>query len=46
MKTQNKLIYFIEFIALIKEKAEILRYICISNNEEVEEWVANLWAVL
>ena len=27
MKTQNKLIYFIEFIAIIKEKTEILRYI-------------------
>ena len=47
-KTQNKPIYLFDFISLIKEKTEILRsvYVNIMNNEEVELWVADLWAVV
>ena len=43
-KTKNKNIYFIDFIALIKAKIEIIKYIHASNNEEVDQWVADLWA--
>ena len=45
-KTQNKPIYFLDFITLIKDKTEVLRRINKMNNEEVESWVADLWAVV
>ena len=45
-KTQNKSIYFLDFISLIKEKTEILRNISIINNEEVDSWVSDLWVVI
>ena len=45
-KTQNKTIYFLDFISLIKEKTEILRNISILNNEEVVSWVSDLWVVV
>ena len=45
-KTQNKPIYFFDFIALIKEKTEILRNVNLINNEEVDLWVADLWVVV
>ena len=44
--TQNKPIYLFEFISLIKEKTEILRSVNVMNNDEVELWVADLWAVV
>ena len=45
-KTQNKPIFFFDFISLIKEKTEILRNVNIINNEEVDLWVADLWVVV
>ena len=45
-KTQNKPLYFLDFISLIKDKIEILKTISISNNENVETWVDDLWAAI
>ena len=45
-KTQNKPIFFFDFISLIKEKTEILRNVNLINNEEVDLWVADLWVVV
>ena len=41
-KTKNQNIYFIDFIALIKAKIAILKYIHASNNEEADQWVTDL----
>ena len=43
-KTNNKNIYFIDFITLIKAKIDILKYIHASKNEEADQWVTDLWA--
>ena len=45
-KTQNKPLYFLDFISLIKEKIEILKTISVLNNENVETWVDDLWAAI
>ena len=45
-KMQNKPLYFLDFINLIKEKIEILKTISVLNNEDVETWVDDLLAAI
>ena len=49
VKTQNRLMYFKDFITLIKDKIEILKNIIVINNGDVESWeswVETPWAIV
>ena len=46
VKTQNKPMYFLVFITLVKNKIEVSKNISAINNGDVESWVDDLWAII